>query len=100
MRCQRHGTGKEGEELVNTGTEGNLEVASVTPLTANVNSFDKQVRYSAYLLTHISTEKGRIRINCIQQDNLKKGKDSKRDYIKLQIIFYVHKIKLRLNPKI
>lgn len=44
MRCQRRGTGKEGEELVNTGTEGNLAVASVTALTAKVNSFDMQVK--------------------------------------------------------
>lgn len=37
------GNGK-GEELVNTGSEGNLAVAAVTPLTAKVNSFDNQVR--------------------------------------------------------
>lgn len=73
MRCQRCGSGK-GEELVNTGIEGNLEVAFVTPLTAKVNSFDKQVRNNTYLLTHINTEKGRIRINCIHQNNLKKEK--------------------------
>lgn len=54
-------------------------VASVTPLTAKVNLFDKQVRYNTYVLKHVSTGKGRIRINCIHWDNLKKGKDSKRD---------------------
>lgn len=44
MRCQRRGTGKEGEELVNTGTEGNLAAASLTPFTARVNAFEDQVR--------------------------------------------------------
>lgn len=38
------GNGKGGEELVNYGSEGNLAVAAVTPLTAKVNSFDNQVR--------------------------------------------------------
>lgn len=52
MRCQRRGTGKEGEELVNTGIEGNLAEASVTPITADVNSFDNQVRLQ-YIPTKI-----------------------------------------------
>lgn len=42
MRRQWCGT-KKGEELVNTGSEGNLAVAAVTPLTAKINSFDNQV---------------------------------------------------------
>lgn len=49
MRCQRHGTGKEGEELVNTGTEGNLALVSVMPLVAR--STDSEVK-----LQHVPTK--------------------------------------------
>lgn len=45
------GNGKGGEELVNTGSEGNLAVAAVTPITAKINSFDNQVR-----LQHVPTK--------------------------------------------
>lgn len=75
MRCQWRGT--EKEELVNPGSEGNLAVAAVTPLTAKVNSFDNQVRLN--LLKHVSPKKGRTRMNCIHWDHVKKEKDSKRD---------------------
>lgn len=44
MRCQRRGTGKEGEELVNEGIEGSLVLVSVTPLTASISGFDNQVK--------------------------------------------------------
>lgn len=51
MRCQRRGTGKEGEEPVNEGTEGSLVLVSVTPLTASISGFDNQVK-----LQHVATK--------------------------------------------
>lgn len=73
------GNGKGGEELVNTGSEGNLAVAAVTPLTAKINSFDNQVRLQRVpTKTHHSRER-RIRMNCIHWNRVKKEKHSKRD---------------------
>lgn len=78
MRCRWRGMEKEKSWLT-------LEVRAIWQWPLSLHSLPRSIHlitkwgYNAYLLKHISPEKGRIRMNCIHWNRVKKEKDSKRD---------------------
>lgn len=97
MRCQRRGTGKEGEELVNTGIEDSLVLVSVTPLTARITDLITKWSYNMYLPNTSAPRKeglGLIRFTWTNQKEERSPKGTKLHY---RLFLWTHN-KIQTNP--